>query len=74
MELLVNQHCLQTQQIDLLINRTLLFNCEHLLSINIHFVLDELNKRLCASAKQVHVSSIAFNAMPVGASKVTSSA
>ena len=44
MELQVNQHCLQTQNADVPINRTLLGNYEQFLSINKHFVLDELNK------------------------------
>ena len=58
----------------LLINQGVLCNCEPRLSKNIHFVLDKLNMRLCASAKRVHVSSIAFCAIPVVASNVTSSA
>ena len=33
---------------------------------NIPFVLDEINKRLCASAKRVHGASIDFNAIPWG--------
>ena len=33
---------------------------------NIPFVLDEINKRLCASAKRVHGTSMTFNAIPWG--------
>ena len=32
----------------------------------VYFVLDELNSRICESAKRIHVSSIAFKAIPGG--------
>ena len=55
-------------------NLTVFCSCEPASLKYIHLVFDALKSKLCDAATSVHVLSIAFNAMLVGANNVTSSA
>ena len=55
-------------------NLTVFCSCEPASLKDIHLVFDALKSKLCEAAKSIHVLSIGFNAMLVGANNVTPSA